>query len=175
MTKKTALLLIDAQVDMFAPENPAFAAPQLLETLKTLLAGARAAQCRVVYVQNNGQEGDPDVHGTPGWEIHPELELLAEDAIIQKYTMDAFHETGLKGILDAQGITRLVAAGLQSEYCVQTTCRKAHELGYEVVLVADGHSTYPNDGHSAEETIGVTNKELENLFSVIPSDRIDFN
>jgi len=43
------------------------------------------------------------------------------------------------------------------------------------VLVADGHSTYPNDGHSAEETIGVTNKELENLFSVIPSDRIDFN
>ncbi len=88
MTKKTALLLIDAQVDMFAPENPAFAAPQLLETLKTLLAGARAAQCRVVYVQNNGQEGDPDVHGTPGWEIHPELELLAEDAIIQKYTME---------------------------------------------------------------------------------------
>jgi nicotinamidase-related amidase len=174
MTNKTALLLIDAQVNMFAPENPAYAAPQLLGTLKTLSAKARTAQCPVVYVQNNGQDGDPDVHGTPGWEIHPELELLAEDVIIQKYTMDAFHETGLKGILDAKGITRLVAAGLQSEYCVQTTCRKAHELGYEVVLVKDGHSTYPDGGHSAEDTIEAMNKELGKLFPVIPSDQIEF-
>ncbi|HWQ47215.1 MAG TPA: isochorismatase family protein, partial [Longilinea sp.] len=168
MAEKTALLLIDAQVNMFDPACPAYHADSLLETLKTLLKKARQAHWLVVFVQNNGKEGDPDVHGTPGWEIHPELELLAEDVIIQKYTMDAFHETGLKGILDAQGITRLVAAGLQSEYCVQTTCRKARELGYEVVLVRDGHSTYPDGSHRAEDTIEETNKELEKIFVVVP-------
>lgn len=173
--EKSALILIDAQVNMFDPSNPAFAAPQLLATLKTLVSKARAAQCLLVYVQNNGGEGDPDVHGTHGWEIHPELDLQPQDEIIQKYTMDAFHETGLKGILDAQGITRLVAAGLQSEYCVQTTCRKAHELGYEVVLVSDGHSTYPDGGHSAEDTINATNKELEQLFAVLPADQVVFS
>jgi nicotinamidase-related amidase len=29
--------------------------------------------------------------------------------------------------------------------CVKSSCQGAHELGYRVVLVADGHSSYSKD------------------------------
>jgi nicotinamidase-related amidase len=31
---------------------------------------------------------------------------------------------------------------MQTEYCIDTNCRDANGLGYEVVLVKDGHTTF---------------------------------
>jgi hypothetical protein len=43
--------------------------------------------------------------------------------------------------LRTDGIGQLIIAGGMTEYCVDTTCRRAVTLGYDVTLVADAHLT----------------------------------
>lgn len=42
--------------------------------------------------------------------------------------------------------------GVQSEICIDTTCRRAYSLGYDA-LVEDGHSTYDTTLLSAPQII----------------------
>lgn len=140
MNQDTALLLIDTQVNMFAPD-PVYDANGLLSRLVDLLAQARATQLVVAYAQNNGGPEDPDAPHTPGWEIHPALAPQEGDVVVQKETPNAFHQTPLAEALNARGVQTLIIAGLQTEFCVDTTVRAADALGYRVTLVADGHST----------------------------------
>ena len=87
-------------------------------------------------------ETDPDVPGTPGWEIAPALEPETAVAIIDKTEGNSFTGTPLADTLRGLGVDRVVIAGLQSEHCVSATIRGAAEYGFDAVLVADAHSTY---------------------------------
>jgi len=49
--------------------------------------------------------------------------------------------TSLDSELRRLAVTHLIVAGMQTEYCVDTTCRRAISLGFDVTLVADGHTT----------------------------------
>ena len=73
MSSNTALLIIDAQVNMFTEGSSVFEGEGLLHTIRCLIDQARVAHLPIVYVQNNGSEGDPDIPGTPGWQIHPRI------------------------------------------------------------------------------------------------------
>ena len=168
----TALLLIDAQRNMFEPDA-VWQGPELLARLQELAGRARAAGATVVFVRNNGGPGDPDEAGTPGWAIHPALAPAAGEPIVDKHTPDAFYQTPLAGQLAARGIQRLVIAGLQTEYCVDTTVRRARSLDYEVVLAADAHSTYPG-ALPAEQIIAHHNGVLAAFADVRPAASIDF-
>lgn len=93
-------------------------------------------------MQHNAPTGKPLEYGTKGWEIHPEIAPKVGDIIIQKTTPDSFFKTTLEEELKKQGIEHLVIAGIQSEVCVDTTCRRAFSLNYKVTLVSDAHSTW---------------------------------
>jgi len=62
MDHTTALLVVDAQVNMFAESSSVFQGERLLQTLRDLIAKGRSLGVPVIYVQNNGGEGDPDQH-----------------------------------------------------------------------------------------------------------------
>jgi nicotinamidase-related amidase len=109
---RTAILILDAQVNMFDEAQPVYEATDLLVCINSLVARARAAHIPILYVQNNGSAGDPYEHGTPGWEIHPAIAPLEGNIVIQKHTPDAFHETYLQRELDVGGIKRLVLLGM---------------------------------------------------------------
>ena len=53
----TALLIFDAQVNMWESEYPLHNGAELLRKLETLVADARKAGILVVYIQNNGVQG----------------------------------------------------------------------------------------------------------------------
>jgi nicotinamidase-related amidase len=174
VSSETALLVIDAQVNMFAPGSTVHHGETILKTLNSLIARARSAGVLVVYVQNNGGKGDPDQLGTSGWQIHPALATQAGDLVLQKSTADAFHLTPLQKELTRRGIRRLVLAGMQTESSIDATCRRASSLGYEVLLIGDGHSTYDADGLPAVDVIASHNASLSEFAKVGGSDELDF-
>lgn len=156
----TALLVIDLQRGMFA------AAPYDGEAVLTRVAGllerARASGAPVLHVRHDGGSGDDLERGTPGWNIHPAVAPAGSEPIIDKDRCSAFHGTDLHGKLQALGIERLVIAGMQTEYCIDTNCRDAHGLGYRVTLVNDAHTTFDNSTLSAEQIIAHHNLTLRN-------------
>ena len=137
-----ALLIIDMQVGNFSEANPVYKGNELLTKIKRLVTKGRSSQIPIIFVQNNGGSGDPDEYGTSGWEIHPSIAPVEGEVVVQKTTPDSFHKTNLHQELESRGIKKLIIAGLQTEYCVDTTCRRAFTLDYEVILVSDAHSTW---------------------------------
>jgi nicotinamidase-related amidase len=98
---------------------------------------------------------------TPGWNIHTAIAPMDGDVIIQKRTPDSFHNTNLQDELKKLGIQRLVLAGIQTDMCVDTTCRRAFSLGYDVVLAKDAHSTWDSKHLTADQIIEHHNNVLK--------------
>ncbi len=134
----TALLIIDTQVGLI---EPAYKGKEVLDNINVLLAQARATHTPVIYVQHDGQQGDGLEVGSPGWAIHPAIAPQEGELIVHKRASDSFYDTILKRELEAQGIQRLVVVGGETEYCVDTTIRRATVEGYDVTLVSDAHTT----------------------------------
>jgi nicotinamidase-related amidase len=172
--KKTALLLIDAQVNMFVPSTMVYQGDALLETLGSMIRRARQAGVPVFYVQHNGQAGDPDETGTAGWQIHPALTPRTREMVFQKRTPSSFYGTSLDEVLQRKGVERLVILGLQTEFCIDTTVRHAYALGYEVLLVQDGHSTYNGKVLTAPQIIAHHNDILGCFADVVEAGDIEF-
>jgi len=51
MRQNTALLIIDAQVNMFAKDTSVFTGEKVLHTIKQLIVQARSAHLPIVYVR----------------------------------------------------------------------------------------------------------------------------
>ena len=76
-------------------------------------------------------------------------------------------KTTLHKELHERGIKKLFVAGLQTEYCIDTTCRRASSLGYEVVLVEDAHGTWDSSLLKAEQIIDHHNQVLGGWFATL--------
>jgi nicotinamidase-related amidase len=114
-----------------------------------------------------GSEGDPDEPDTPGWCIHPDIAPLDNDIIIQKTTPDSFYKTNLQEKLDSLSITHLYIVGLQTEYCIDTTVRRAFSCDFKVILIEDAHSTWDSLDLKAIQIIEHHNRVLGDWFAEI--------
>jgi nicotinamidase-related amidase len=159
-----ALLVIDVQMFGFGEDSPVYAAESLIARINDLIARAREAGVPVIYVQHCGAEGEIIEPGTPAWEIHPAIAPAEGEPVVQKRHPDAFQETMLQAELASRGGKHLVVAGMQTEYCVDTTCRRAYSLGYDVVLAEDAHSTWDTEHLSAPQIIAHHNATLGGWF-----------
>ena len=93
------------------------------------------------------------------------------DVVIQKQTPDASYRTNLNLELEYRGIKKLIIAGLQTEYCIDTTCRRAFSLGYQVILVKDAHSTWDSPLLTAQQIINHHNNVLGGWFVTLKNER----
>lgn len=172
---KTALLVIDVQVGLFEDEIPIYNAQVLFDNINLLLKGAYQAGSPVIYIQHIGEEGDALHPSGPGFAIHPVVAPNAGDLHVHKSYPDSFQETPLQVLLEGLQVRRLVIAGLQTEYCIDATCRRAFSLGYQVNLAADAHSTCDTSLLSAAQIIAHHNLTLNGTFAeVLPTDQIRF-
>ncbi len=161
-----ALLLIDLQRGMFNSPliPPVWAAVELRARVCALLSRAREAEVVVVLVQHSGPVGHALEERTEGWELHPDFAPQAREPVLAKRTPDAFHGTDLHEILQERGVRSLAVAGIQTELCVDTTCRRAFSLGYDVMLVEDAHSTWDTEYLRAPQIIEHHNQLLKSWF-----------
>lgn len=167
MNKKnnTALLIIDVQIGSFWEKNPLFKGDELLNNIQILISQAHIKQAPVFFTKHNGKVGSLIQKGTPGWDIHPSIHLLNEEIIIEKNHPDSFQQTDLEQQLITKKISRIIITGIQSEICVDATCRRAFSKGYEVILVKDGHSTYNSNIFTAAQIIDHHNEILGQWFA----------
>lgn len=157
---ESALVVIDVQVGMFDEANAVYEGNRLLEKIDTLIAKARVANVPIVYVRHDGGEGSDLAYGSAEWQIHPAIGPRDMDVVIDKRTPDAFHHTNLDDFLAARQVKRLILCGIQSDVCIDTTCRRAFSLGYDVMLARDAHSTWDCGDLSAQQIIGHHNDVL---------------
>ncbi|SDW77989.1 cysteine hydrolase family protein [Paenibacillus sp. CF384] len=170
----SALLVIDVQTAMFDESNPVYNADVLLERINGLLAKARAADVPVIYVQHNEGEGEELETGSPAWEINAAIAPREGELRIQKYKPDSFYETDLQRVLSERGVGKLVITGLQTDMCVNATTTRAAELGYEIIVAGDTHSTWGSGGLTAEEIIAEHNARFSSFAQISPAKDIEF-
>jgi nicotinamidase-related amidase len=161
MKTHSALLIIDVQHGFFDEADAEDAA--FLKRIAGLLARAREQRIPVVYIQHDGGPGQLLEVGTAGWHIHPWIAPHSEDIVLNKRASDAFYETSLHKQLQALEVSRLVVTGAQTELCIESTCRRALSLDYDVCLVADGHTTGGTDIFTVEQVIAYHNDLLPHV------------
>lgn len=162
-----ALLIIDVQQALCSCKLEVFEAARVIDTVNLVAAKARAARVLFVLIQHETDDG-LFVYGSPGWGLADGLVVGVGDLRIRKRSPDSFHNTELKSLLDHYAVDQLVICGLQSDFCVDTTTRRALALGYPVMLVSDGHSTARNRGLSAAQISAHHNETLSNITSFGP-------
>lgn len=172
--KNSALLVIDVQVGLFeTPGYDLFNEKELIETIQSLIADARSKGLPVVYIQHNGGAGSPLEKGSQGWGIHPDISPIDGEPVVEKDTPDSFSNTKLDEVLKSLNITNLIMVGLQTEYCVDTTCRRAKSQGYNLTLVGDAHSTFDTEVLTAKNIIKHHNLTLAAFATVVSSNELE--
>ncbi|WP_413103653.1 isochorismatase family protein [Streptomyces sp. Inha503] len=178
MPHAPALLVIDMQNALAAISHRT---TETVAVIAELRERAKAAGVPVVTIQHQGVELEP---GTEGWQIVPELRPSADEVIVHKTSADSFLDTDLDKTLKALGVTAVVVTGFATEICVDTTARQALSHQYDVVLVADGHTTSerPDTGDFAppERSIAHHNAIFRQIdfpgrrVRVVPAAEMDF-
>ncbi|WP_328952783.1 isochorismatase family protein [Kitasatospora purpeofusca] len=131
----TALLIADMQIALLTGAHDT---EGCLERVAGLAGRARAAGVPVIYLRQRVDH--PDIPAE-ALEIHPTVAPRPGDTVLEKDSADPFLGTELDALLRGRGVRQVVVTGLITEYCVDSTCRSALSHGYDVVLVADGHTT----------------------------------
>ena len=172
----TALLVIDLQVD-FLSSDGYFArkgydpAPlrAILPKVNAVIAAAREAGCTIIHTrqgyradradmtpyerwrrQRAGLDGtDVLLRSSPGFEIVPEIDVRAEDIIIDKTANGAFTHTELEHVLRARSITHLLFTGCTTDVCVHTTLREAQDRNFQNLLIEDACASGDQYAHDA--------------------------
>lgn len=171
---RTALVIVDIQIDFAAPEGllgclgvdltDAAAAIRRCERLVAAArrAGATVALMRVVtrpetdsralrnLMARRGRAGSEaicraDDIGSCYYRIFPE----PGDIEIQKVLYDSFHGTDFDAQLRARGVDTLVVCGLSTDCCVDSTARAAFHRDYDVFVVSDACAAYEPGLHES--------------------------
>jgi nicotinamidase-related amidase len=170
-----ALIVIDVQKGLLSDSGKVYDAEGVLTRINQLVSRARTHGVPVIFVQHQGEAGHPLEKPSEGWQIHPATGYRPDDVVIEKRNCDAFQDTELQSQLEASSISNIVLAGMCSDYCVDTTCRRAFSLGYDVVLASDAHTTLSKDHMSAEMIVQHHNVILGSDFAKgLPSEQIEF-
>ncbi len=131
--QKSALLLIDIQ-DFYFPggklqlENPEMAGMNA----GLILDHFRKRELPIFHVRHNFE---------PGGNIHQYVKPVAGEPVISKDQVNAFIDTELLRMLQADSIEQLVICGMQTHMCVEAAVRAGHDLGFTCLLVTDACAT----------------------------------
>ena len=175
----TALLVVDVQNDFASPEGGLYvkAGERVVPVINAEIERAKAAGAHVVYTADWHPVATPHfakdggiwpvhcVGDTWGSEFHPDL--VVEGPVVRKgvngedgysgfTTRDPVTEqtvpTELPQLLEDSGVSRVVVAGLATDYCVLSTVLDALERGLATTLLADAIRAVdlkPGDGERA--------------------------
>lgn len=172
--ERTALVVVDVQVDFAAPHGllgrvgaDLSSVPPAMDRIADLIASARARGMTIAFMRVVTRPETDSValktlmarKGMPGGEaicraddggadyygVQPE----PGDIEIEKLLFDSFHGTDFDDQLRARGIETLVMTGFSTDCCVDQTARAAFHRGYHVFVVSDATGAYADELHAS--------------------------
>ena len=94
--------------------------------------------------------------------IH-ELETVTA-YFVRKTHANSFYKTNLSVLLTELDCHSIELCGAQAEYCIDTTVKFAHGLGYQLMMCRGATTTYDNPFMKAKETIAFYEKIWDKRF-----------
>ena len=166
-------MLIDVQRNMLEPPTPVPSAASTRGALQDLLTRARQADALVIHVQNDGPPGEPDEPGTDGWELV--FPVSPGELVVRKDQSDTFAANpALAKDLADMGITEVVIAGMQSNYCVAESSRGALKRGLRAILASGAHATYDENEPASVISARIERELAAEGVTVIPFGEVSF-
>jgi len=154
------LLIVDVQ-EALIDEHP-YNERTVIENIKKLISVSRRKGIEVVYVRHDDGVGSTLERNTDGWQIVNKVRPCDDEKIFEKQYNSAFYKTNLKAYLDSKHIENIVLVGLQTEYCIDATCKSAFENGYNVIIPEGTNTTFDNEYLSGEKLYRFYNYKIWN-------------
>ncbi|MBH0348854.1 MULTISPECIES: cysteine hydrolase family protein [Bacillus cereus group] len=163
------LIVIDLQNGVCYSEEHLFNLQNLLTKVNKRISSYRKSNKPILFVQHCDDDLVPEKEL---WAIHSDLDVQKQDFFVRKTHANSFYNTNLKEILDQLSVHRIEFCGAQTEYCMDTTIKFAHGLGYENFMVQKATSTLNNPFMSAKETIDFYENIWNHRFLKLMKDEI---
>jgi nicotinamidase-related amidase len=141
---KRAIIVVDLQNEYLPTGKLALVGiEQAVANAARVVADARAKGDLVVNVRHEFASPDAPffVPGSDGVQIIPTVAPKEGEAVILKNYPNSFLKTGLKELLDKNGIEETVIIGAMSHMCIDATTRAASDFGYKAAVVHDACAT----------------------------------
>ena len=146
---KAALIIVDVQTGVAVKDI--YNREQVLGNIADLLAFCRDLQLDIIYIRHDdGPESDLTI-GSDAWQIVPLLKPAPGEMIFDKKYNSMFYKTAVRGYLSDRGIDTILLTGLQTEYCIDASCKAGFEHGYRVIIPEDTTSTHDNGTFSGRQ------------------------
>lgn len=152
--KIQALLIIDMQKGLFTPATPRHDAQGVVMRINALAVLLRERAMPVIYIQHNGKRDGDFLLQSEDWQLLDELKVEPSDIMLSKTANDAFYRTELETILRKLNVDELLITGCATDFCVESTLQSALVKDFDVIAVADGHTTADRPHLTAEQVIG---------------------
>ncbi len=167
-SEQSVLLVVDMQTGLFSQPSPALDdAAGVLSRVADLIDRARGLGVPIFYTRFCGPPGSPLAEDSPASSIHSAVAPRMGELVIRKDDSDAFLRTDLDDQLKELGAATLIVCGLQSEFCVDSTCRTGYALGYRVILVGDAHTTADSGQLSGAQIAEHHNRTLARAYATV--------
>lgn len=161
---RDAIIVIDVQQAFFSPAPGPVHAGSVIDRINRLTQRARDRGVAVIFVQHEHKEEGPQF-GSVEWQLDPRLRADPQDTRVRKTTPDSFHATNLEQWLRSRDISHVVLCGYATEFCIDTTARRAASLGFGVTIVEDAHTTEDKAHLEADKIIKHHNVTLSDITS----------
>ncbi len=169
MRADQVLIIIDMQQGMQATHLPARNNPAAEAQIASLLSAWRRHDWPIVHVRHLSRSPQSVFWpGQAGVLFQAPFMPATGGPVFDKQTPDAFCQTRLEHWLHQRGLRRLLIVGVSTNHSVESTARRAGNLGFDTEVVADACFTFAQTDcagavHSAEDvhTMALSNLQAE--------------
>lgn len=150
------LLIVDTQ-DMIMTEE-LYMFNTFVQNVKKLIKTARERSREVIYIRHD--DGIELTSGADGFEIYKPFAPKDGEKIFDKNFNSAFRKTGLVDYLGKKQETKVMVAGLQTDYCIDATIKCGFEHGLEMIVPAFCNTTVNNEYMTGEQSYKYYNTKM---------------
>ena len=166
---KSVLMVVDVQTGLIK-KHP-YNEQKVIDNIKELISIARDNKKEVLYIRHDDGKGEELEYGTDGWQIYADVVPNKSEQIFEKQYNSAFYKTELRRYLESKDIDTIILVGLQTEYCIDATCKSAFDYGYKVIIPEETNTTFNNEYLSGDKlyefyNYKIWNKRFANVISV---------